>query len=92
MMINLASVAENILETLSKDEVDALIVVLQYYNACDENVRADCFRNGCRMPRDAALEQACKASVCGLRKFSSSKSAGEMYLSTQRPVCPCCRQ
>jgi hypothetical protein len=54
-MINLAQVAENLLQTLSKEEVNVLIAILQYYNVCNEDERVACLRGGCQTPRDAQL-------------------------------------
>jgi hypothetical protein len=96
MSVNVAQMAQNIFSTMSKGEVEDLIRVLHYFNSqCKEANRAACVGGGCT-PKDSQtdheIEEGCKDAILGVKKFSATKTAGEIYLSTPRPVCPCCRQ
>ena len=96
MSVKMIHVAQNILANLNKSEVDYLISILSYYNICEESQRVQCLQGACQYPRDESLENDCKDSVQdsrdGLARYSRTKSAGEIYLTTDKPICPCCRR
>jgi hypothetical protein len=92
---NIAVGARNILETLSKEEVEALIEVLEYYNGhCREDRRAACMECGCKKKWDEDLEDRCKKALGsrGVVRKSRTVTEGEIYLSVAQPVCPYCRR
>jgi hypothetical protein len=97
MSISIVEIAKNILEELDRDEVRVLVTVLNYFNReCLEDCRADCLEEGCQNPSRPTLERLCQEALEGKGRRTEKKSltanAGEIYLSTPQPVCPCCRK
>lgn len=75
------TIAENLLERMSKDEINELIKVLKYFNDhCREDVRHLCLRDGCENGTDQEKK---------LRELRVQKSQ-DVYFSTTHPVCKCC--
>ena len=88
MKLKTIKLAEQLLQSVPKNEVDELITLLQYYNRFSENDRARAMQVGSNNPADRFLEQEVITELTG-----SQKTAGQLnYVSTNQGVCRCCGQ
>lgn len=78
--------AEQLLQSVPKDEMDQLVTLLEYYNRFPANDRARAMRVGSNQPRDSFLEEEVITEITG-----SQKTAGQLsYVTTNSGVCRCC--
>lgn len=78
--------AEQLLQSVPKDETDELVTLLQYYNRFPENDRARAMRVGSTQPSDRFLEQEVITEITGSQRTSGQLS----YVTTNSGVCRCC--
>jgi hypothetical protein len=79
--------AQQLLESVPKAEIDDLVRLLQYFNRFAEHERVKAMRNGSVQPADRFLEEEVKGQIQG----SMQKTAAQFsYVTTNQNVCRCC--
>jgi hypothetical protein len=77
--------AQQLLGSVPKDEIEDLVQLLQYYNRFDEADRVRAMQNGSTHPVNGEIETKVIREV-------REKSAGSqnVYMSSNQTVCRCC--
>jgi hypothetical protein len=78
--------AEQLLESVPKDEINDLVVLLQYYNRFNEGDRPIAMRNGSNLPANPQLEEEVKGEMARFLKSASQYT----YVTSGQSVCRCC--
>lgn len=79
--------AEQLFGSISKSEIDDLILLLNYYNRFREDQRIQAMHNGSTNPENSALEKEVSAAVTSVNKSMRSQA---VYVITNQQVCRLC--
>ena len=79
--------AQQLLGSVPRSEMDDLVKLLQYYNRFAENDRVKAMTNGSVHPSDKFLESEVIIELTEVRKAAGHQLS---YATTNQSVCRCC--
>lgn len=85
MKENLLGAAYNLLKNHSKEEIEELVAILQKYNRCDPEHRANCLMYGCKNATEPKQQRITEA----IERYMA-KSAQDIYMGPTSSRCSCC--